>query len=479
MLNITIDPNLKQAWPKATLGCVQCKVVTQPSGEKLLTEIAGVETWLQSTLKIEEIKTREQIAQTRACCRALGKDVQRYRNSAEAMHRRILQGKGLYQINNVVDTGNLISIKTGYSLGAYDVEKLEGDILWTATGAGVHYQGIGKDAVNIEFLPVLRDALGYFGNPNSDSTRAMITDKTTENIRPTPPYPPRSKTERLSNPDSAPCQKPASAKAARPPEIPIPQSAAGRPARFSASFSEGSSPPFLSPLSKNVQFHPTTFFYKKQSCGELLHHPGLQILRLAVGGKSAADVVQRLLQAVGAAEGVDAQQNFGGLIGNHGAGGIAVGVAKVAERIPEHRQELDVDRVLADALIVNPRTGGCPEDVPLKLFHIVGAQRVASLDRDEVARIDNVVDLVQPLALQDAAVHRLSGVAVALHVLAERLAAGAGLGNLLPGLDLLDFKGALQPGLRPGDFGEQLFSAGFHLHPAPHAAEHCLWPDLF
>ena len=158
MLNITIDPNLKQAWPKATLGCVQCKVVTQPSGEKLLAEIAGVETWLQSTLKIEEIKTREQIAQTRACCRALGKDVQRYRNSAEAMHRRILQGKGLYQINNVVDTGNLISIKTGYSLGAYDVEKLEGDILWTATGEGVHYQGIGKDAVNIEFLPVLRNS---------------------------------------------------------------------------------------------------------------------------------------------------------------------------------------------------------------------------------------------------------------------------------------------------------------------------------
>ena len=170
MHNITIDPNLKQVWPKAMLGCVQCKVVTQPSGEKLLAEIAGVETWLQSTFKIEEIKTREQIAQTRACCRALGKDVQRYRNSAEAMHRRILQGKGLYQINNVVDTGNLISIKTGYSLGVYDVEKLEGDILWTATGEGVDYQGIGKDAVNIEFLPVLRDALGYFGNPNSDST---------------------------------------------------------------------------------------------------------------------------------------------------------------------------------------------------------------------------------------------------------------------------------------------------------------------
>lgn len=180
MQQITIDPIFKKAWPQAALGCVQCKVQVQPSGKELLAEIAGVEAWLQSTLKIEEIKTREQIAQTRACCRALGKDVQRYRNSAEAMHRRILQGKGLYQINNVVDTGNLISLRTGYSLGAYDLGKLEGDILWTAAGAGVHYQGIGKDAVNIEFLPVLRDALGYFGNPNSDSTRAMITDKSSE-----------------------------------------------------------------------------------------------------------------------------------------------------------------------------------------------------------------------------------------------------------------------------------------------------------
>lgn len=180
MVHITIDPKFKAIWPNAALGCVQCRVVTEPSGEGLLDEISKVENWLQSTLKIEQIKTREHIASTRACCKALGKDVQRYRNSAEAMHRRILQGKGLYQINNVVDTNNLISIKTGYSLGTYDVQKLSGEVCWSATAEGVHYQGIGKDAVNIEFLPVLQDALGYFGNPNSDSTRAMITDKTDE-----------------------------------------------------------------------------------------------------------------------------------------------------------------------------------------------------------------------------------------------------------------------------------------------------------
>ncbi len=180
MVNITIDSQLKAVWQQAALGCVQCRVVVQPSSRQLLEAIDIVCRRLMDTMSIEQIKSREHIAQTRACCKALGKDVKRYRNSAEALHRRVLQGKGLYQINNVVDVNNLLSLDTGYSLGSYDLEKLEGDIVWKPAGEGVHYQGIGKEAVNIEFLPVLSDRQGFFGNPNSDSTRAMITPQTTQ-----------------------------------------------------------------------------------------------------------------------------------------------------------------------------------------------------------------------------------------------------------------------------------------------------------
>lgn len=162
------------------MGCVQCRVVVQPSSRQLLEAIDVVCRRLMDSMSIEQIKTREHIAQTRACCKALGKDVKRYRNSAEALNRRVLQGKGLYQINNVVEVNNLLSLDTGYSLGSYDLEKLEGDIVWKPAGEGVHYQGIGKEAVNIEFLPVLSDRQGFFGNPNSDSTRAMITPQTTQ-----------------------------------------------------------------------------------------------------------------------------------------------------------------------------------------------------------------------------------------------------------------------------------------------------------
>ena len=180
MVNITIDPQLKKLWQQAALGCVQCRVVVQPSSRQLLEAIDVVCRRLMDSMSIEQIKTREHIAQTRACCKALGKDVKRYRNSAEALNRRVLQGKGLYQINNVVEVNNLLSLDTGYSLGSYDLEKLEGDIVWKPAGEGVHYQGIGKEAVNIEFLPVLSDRQGFFGNPNSDSTRAMITPQTTQ-----------------------------------------------------------------------------------------------------------------------------------------------------------------------------------------------------------------------------------------------------------------------------------------------------------
>lgn len=37
-------------------------------------------------------------------------------------------------------------------------------------------QGIGKDVINIENLPVFADDLGAYGSPTSDSIRAMIKE---------------------------------------------------------------------------------------------------------------------------------------------------------------------------------------------------------------------------------------------------------------------------------------------------------------
>ncbi|MDO4338799.1 MAG: phenylalanine--tRNA ligase beta subunit-related protein [Eubacteriales bacterium] len=181
MHTITIDNHLKQLWPDAVLGCVQCKVTVQESPGELLQEIEACSKSLRETIeKVPDLPKRDKIAQTRSAYKAFGKEPSRYRNSAEAMCRRILQGKGLYQINNVVECNNLFSIKSGYSLGAYDVNKIDGDVVWKVAEEGAHYQGIGKDQINVEFLPVFSDSQGPFGNPTSDSVRTRITEEARE-----------------------------------------------------------------------------------------------------------------------------------------------------------------------------------------------------------------------------------------------------------------------------------------------------------
>ncbi|MEI3361699.1 MAG: hypothetical protein V8R75_03485 [Oscillospiraceae bacterium] len=78
------------------------------------------------------------------------------------MLRRIVKSNGLYHINNVVEINNLISVSSGYSIGSSVICAAQGDVILERAGEGVHYEGIGKASVNIEYLPTLCDALGPF-----------------------------------------------------------------------------------------------------------------------------------------------------------------------------------------------------------------------------------------------------------------------------------------------------------------------------
>jgi DNA/RNA-binding domain of Phe-tRNA-synthetase-like protein len=115
------------------------------------------------------------ILATRAGYKALGKDPARYRGSAEALLRRVIAGKGLPRINNVVDAINLVSVESRLPVGLYDLAEVQGDILFRAGRPGETYKGIGKYDLNLEGLPVFCDAVGPHGSPTSDSERTMVT----------------------------------------------------------------------------------------------------------------------------------------------------------------------------------------------------------------------------------------------------------------------------------------------------------------
>ena len=94
--------------------------------------------------------------------------------------RRILRGIPLYQIDTLVDLINLVSIRYGYSIGGFDADKFEGDTLTLGIGkAGEPYEGIGRGVLNIEGMPVYRDAIGGVGTPTSDNERTKLGLETT------------------------------------------------------------------------------------------------------------------------------------------------------------------------------------------------------------------------------------------------------------------------------------------------------------
>jgi DNA/RNA-binding domain of Phe-tRNA-synthetase-like protein len=176
--DISIDPALKALVPNLALGCVSANVTVEKHNMSLWREIDQRLFYLTSNMKPEQTNSIPQIAAMRNAYKALGKDPSRYRGSAEALLRRVLSSKGLYQINSVVDINNLVSLESLNPAGAYNLENVTPPIELRIGAADESYKGIGKDLINIENLPVFADARGAFGSPTSDSERAMVSLET-------------------------------------------------------------------------------------------------------------------------------------------------------------------------------------------------------------------------------------------------------------------------------------------------------------
>jgi DNA/RNA-binding domain of Phe-tRNA-synthetase-like protein len=125
---------------------------------------------------LESLADAKAVREVRAMFREWGMDPSKYRPSSEALLRRVVQGKGLYRVSNVVDIGNLGSIETGWPFGCYDRSRIHQPIEFRHGISGESYEGIGKQTWHLDGRPLLADSQGPFGSPISDSTRSMITE---------------------------------------------------------------------------------------------------------------------------------------------------------------------------------------------------------------------------------------------------------------------------------------------------------------
>lgn len=178
-MEIIVSNEIENVCPNFIGACVEAKVKNSQYCQNLWNEINTLGEEFKNKLTIETLKEISGIAATRRIYRICGKDPSRYRPAAEALIRRILQGKTLYQIDTLVDLINLASMKYGYSLGGFDADKFIGNTLELGVGKeGEPYEGIGRGMINIQGLPVYRDGIGGVGTPTSDNERTKITINT-------------------------------------------------------------------------------------------------------------------------------------------------------------------------------------------------------------------------------------------------------------------------------------------------------------
>lgn len=165
--------------PGVTLGVITAEnVKVAPTTPEHFAEMDSVCQRLRSELTVEGVTELESISAVRRMFRAWGVDPARYRPASEALLRRVVQGKGLYRVSNVVDIINLGSIETGWPYGTYDTAHVAPPVALRMGAEGETYEGIGRHVWHTAGRPVLADTQGPFGSPVSDSTRTMITEAT-------------------------------------------------------------------------------------------------------------------------------------------------------------------------------------------------------------------------------------------------------------------------------------------------------------
>lgn len=180
MISVNTSSEIKNSCPEFKGAALYATVKNTPYNENLWQQINELTAEYKSTHLIENIKNNQAISATRKAYKTLGKDPNRYRPSSEALCRRILRDLPLYQIDTLVDIINLVSIKTGFSIGGFDADKIDGNTLTLGVGKNEEpYEAIGRGILNIEGLPVYRDNIGGIGTPTSDHERTKIDNNTT------------------------------------------------------------------------------------------------------------------------------------------------------------------------------------------------------------------------------------------------------------------------------------------------------------
>ncbi len=181
-MKLTISKSLLEKIPLFNVSCYIFSTITKNDETKLSDEISkefdNIAKEYQQKYSIEEVVRIPKIKATRDGYKALGKDPSHTRAACEALLRRILKNGTIYRLGDLIDIGNLLSIKLMKSICMVDLDKIDGDIYIRLGKNSDEYYGINRGKINVENIPLYTDNTSPFGNPTSDTIRTAITNET-------------------------------------------------------------------------------------------------------------------------------------------------------------------------------------------------------------------------------------------------------------------------------------------------------------
>ena len=177
-----IDSRLKKRFP-------DLKVLTfQIEDVKVEKRNVDLETFKEELMKqvrkqynLESLRNLPTFRAYRDFFWKVGIDPTKNRPAAEALIRRILQGKLIPNINTLVDAYNLASIKTEIALAAFDANKLKDNLLMRFATESEEFMGIGMEKpMHLEGGEiVVSDSEKLIAvYPHRDADNTKITNKT-------------------------------------------------------------------------------------------------------------------------------------------------------------------------------------------------------------------------------------------------------------------------------------------------------------
>ncbi len=186
VLLFDIDPAVSADFPAIHVGVAVLRGVEVRAADPRVEELKDrALPAVRERLAGTHLAELPRVAAFRRIYRRFGTDPGRYRPSAEALLRRVVNpDKGLYTVNTVVDVYNVCSAESQLPMAAYDLRTIAFPIRLRFSEEGEPFQGIGQEVPDT----LKRDALVYADQQgvvcrdfnHRDADRTKVTLETTD-----------------------------------------------------------------------------------------------------------------------------------------------------------------------------------------------------------------------------------------------------------------------------------------------------------